>query len=217
MQWISPAVDFFAVTLVSFEHGNEITLLPMKIAVRMTPLVFGLRQSHGKVADVESVYNAVKCFSRLEFGESLCFAVQNVDSRSRELKLSGVVESRYFNSPQSRFGTFYCINEGQNKTERSDGCEDDLRQCGYLLPFSGGGASVGGISSLALGLQIFGLALIGFLLAIPGSFGLYWIFDNPNRNRKFLGAGLAATFLPCTLFFYGWAFSAHPFATWGLC
>ncbi len=104
-----------------------------------------------------------------------------------------------------------------NQKAGAEGRNTYLPPCGAYLPFSGFSAFPSGISSFALGSQIVGLMLLGFLFAIPGSLGLYWVFDDPNRNRKFVGGTLAVLFFTCTVFFYGWAISAHPFATWGLC
>lgn len=107
--------------------------------------------------------------------------------------------------------------ERVNEQNGSEGSEAYLPPCGVYLPLSGYSPFPSSVSSLALGGQIVGLVLIGFCFAFLAVFGFYWVFDDPNRNRVFRGAGLAATGTVGCLFFYGWAFSAHPLATWGLC
>jgi membrane associated rhomboid family serine protease len=54
-----------------------------------------------------------------------------------------------------------------------------------------------------LGYEIVSLTLLGALGALFGTLGLYWIFDDANRDRKPAGVLLAAVCLPLTLTLYG--------------
>lgn len=107
--------------------------------------------------------------------------------------------------------------QGVDKSYSSDQRKNNLRPCGYYLPLSGVSPSLRAIGGVTLGLQIIGIMLVGFLIAIPGTLGLYWVFDDPNRNRKLLGAGLASVCLPITGFLYGWGLTGHPLGLFGLC
>lgn len=106
--------------------------------------------------------------------------------------------------------------EGPDKGSRSKYRKYQLRPCRYYLPFGGCRASLGGLGGQFLGIQILGLMLVGLLFAIPGVLGLFWVFDDPNRERKRLGVALAVCCLPATVFFYGWGLFGHPLGALGL-
>jgi hypothetical protein len=76
---------------------------------------------------------------------------------------------------------------------------------------------IGGIRSPYLGLQIFGIILVGFCFAILCVFSGARAFDNPNRKAKFAGFAICAASFVAGLTFYGWAFTGNPFLFWGLC
>jgi hypothetical protein len=74
----------------------------------------------------------------------------------------------------------------------------------------------GGISSPFLGLQIFGVMLIGFGFACLSMLGITRALDDPDRQRRIFGWVWLCVGCAGGLFFYGWAWGGNPLLVWGL-
>lgn len=107
--------------------------------------------------------------------------------------------------------------ERPNESERASEREINLPPSGVSLRFRSLGRALCGTRRPLLGYEIVGLVLLGALCAFFAALGLYWVFDDPNRNRKPAGFLLAAICLPLGLTFYGWARLGFPGSFWGLC
>jgi hypothetical protein len=93
----------------------------------------------------------------------------------------------------------------QKRTEKRENGPEPSRK--YLF--------FGGISSPFLGLQIFGIVLVGFGFACLGVFGIALALDDPDRKRRILGWICLCIGGAGGLFLYGWAWGGNPWLVWG--
>ncbi len=80
----------------------------------------------------------------------------------------------------------------QKRVEKSYSAEkgkNGLGECKGYNPFRG-------LVHTLLSDKVVYLTLSGFLLLPLGTFGLFWLFEDSNRNRKLLGGLIAAVILP---------------------
>ncbi len=107
--------------------------------------------------------------------------------------------------------------KGVKQAHGASSGDADLPPSGGPLGFSRVHRALCGDGRPLLGYEIVGLTLLGALFALFGALGLYWVFDDPNRDRKPAGLLLGAVCLPLTLTLYGWARLGFPGSVWGLC
>lgn len=92
-----------------------------------------------------------------------------------------------------------------------------LPPSGKSLRLGGFRASLSSVSRPLLSYEIVFIVLLGAVFAIPGTFGLFLIFEDPNWERKVQGALLAIVCLPLMATLYGWGRFGRPCVFWGLC
>lgn len=103
------------------------------------------------------------------------------------------------------------------KSSSAYGGQSELSQCGYYLPFTGSSSPFRSGGALLLGFQIFLIMSFGAVFLCFGTLGLYRVFHQPNRDRRWANWVLASVFLPAGVIFYAWGYTGHPGLIWGLC
>jgi hypothetical protein len=223
---IIPAVisrDLFKITFARDGKGQAFAAC----TERVPPYPFGISEinkTEVKIAGIES--------ARIKFadkyphsgGKPSCRSDASIDgSKSDAWPFASTVTPSQLSRVNVNIGTRLVparvasnpvgLKSNAERKENQDGPDTAngyLRDCEVFLPLTGCGTSSSSVGRSPLLYQIFLLIGVGFIFAIPGTLSVFWTLDNANWQRKLIGSFVFCLSLSGTLFFYAWAFYAHP-------
>ena len=105
------------------------------------------------------------------------------------------------------------VDEGSSSNEGASTRQDE---CRVLLPFSGCRSTLRTGGGVPLGLEIGSLMLVGFAFSFASAGSLFWGFHYDDWKRRTLAVAGATVCFGALIFFFGWAYLAHPFRLLGV-